>query len=229
MFRIPPFFPSLSVLLCRKLDAVGANILVFDRRREAFLHREAMDTLTSQAQALNGVWFHFGSQSEGTTTPGLRSDTYTLISMNDFNIMLHWSSWKRGKVNLLMVKDESTPTQYYLLQRVRSDEPLPETRAVDPTDFIDSQGRVFFSNLSVISVSVQGFGAGHLRRGPSNSYDEDFDYVLAYPCTSLPSEILAWFDAIRPGYWPPPEVFEIAIQCPCFLVTYRMADNAKLD
>jgi len=218
MFRIPPFFPSLSVLLCRRLDAVGANTLVFDRRRDAFLHREAMVTITDQAKGLNCVCFHFGSQSEGTTTPGLQSDTDTLSSMNDFNIMLHWSDWKRGKINLLMVKDESTPAQHYLLQRVRSDEPLPETSIVDRNDIIDSQGRVFFSNLSIIILGAEVFGANHLRRGPSNSNDEDLDFVLAFSCSSLPPEILAWFDAMRPGYWPPPEIFEIARQCPCFLV-----------
>jgi len=218
MFRIPPFFPSLSVLLCRKLDAVGANGLVFDRRRDAFLHREAMCTITRQDYRINVVVFHFGSQSEGTTTPGLQSDIDMLASMNDINIMLHWSDWKREVVNFLMVKDDSTPSQHYLLQRVRSDEPLPETRVVEPDDVIDSQGRVFLSNLSVIRSFAQAFGANHLRRGPSISDDEDFDYVAALPCTSLPAEILAWFDALRPGYWPPPEVFEIARQCPCFLV-----------
>jgi len=231
MFRIPPFFPSLSVLLCRRLDAVGANTLVFDRRREAFLHREAMWTITDQAKGQNFVAFHFGSQSEGTTTPGLRSDTDMLISINDINIMLHWSDWKRGKFNFLMVKDESTPAQHYLLQRVRSDEPLSETRVVDPYDVIDSQGRVFHSNLNVISSCAEAFGVNHLRRGPSNSDDEDVDYVLAFPCTSLPAEILAWFNATRPGYWPPPEVFRIARQCPCFLVAdgYRGSPTEHIE
>jgi len=231
MFRIPPFFPSLSVLLCRRLDAVGANTLVFDRRRDAFLHREAMGTITVQARGTNFVAFHFGSQSEGTTTPGLRSDTDTLFSTNDINIMLHWSDWKRGMINLLMVKDESTPAQHYLLQRVRSDEPLPETCVVEPDDVIDSQGRVFLSNLYVIRHSAEAFGANHLRRGPSISDDEDFDYVLAFPCTSLPAEILAWFDAMRPGYWPPPEVFAIARQCPCFLVAdgYRGSPTEHIE
>jgi len=231
MFRIPPFFPSLSVLLCRRTDAVGANTVVFDRRREAFLHREAMWTITEQAHGINFVGFHCGSQSEGTTTPGLRSDTDTLFSLNDVNIMLHWSDWKRGMFNLLMLKDESTPVQHYLLQRVRSDEPLPETRVVDPTDVIDLHGRVFFSNLYIISRSAEEFGANHLRRGPSNSDDEDFDYVYALPCNSLPPEILAWFDAMRPGYWPPPEVFEIARQCPCFLVAdgYRGSPTEHIE
>jgi len=190
-----------------------------------------MSTITCQAQGHNAVVFHFGSQSEGTTTPGLRSDTDMLISMNDFNIMLHWSDWKRGMMNLLMVKDESTPAQHYLLQRVRSDEPLPETRVVEPRDVIDSRGLVFVSNLSVIDTGAEAFGANHLRRGPSISDDEDFDYVLAFPCTSLPAEILAWFDAMRPGYWPPPEVFEIARQCPCFLVAdgYRGSPTEHIE
>jgi len=81
--------------------------------------------------------------------------------------------------NLLMVKDESTPAQHYLLQRVRSDEPLPETHVLGPNDVINSQGRVFYSNLWVIRTGAEVFGANHLRRGPSNSDDEDFDYVLA--------------------------------------------------
>jgi len=231
MFRIPAFFPSLSVLLCRRLDAIGANSLVFDRRREAFLHREAMWTVKNKAKGLNTVCYHFGSQSEGTTTPGLQSDTDSLISVNNFNIMLRWSDWKRGTINLLMVKDESTPTQHYLLQRVRSDEPLPETRALEPYDVIDSQGRVFFSNLYVIRSCAQYFGADHLRRGPSNSHLEDYDFVIALSCSTLPPAIMAWFDAMRPGYWPPPEVFTIARQLPCFLVPdgYRGSPTEDIE
>jgi len=218
MFRIPPFFRSLSILLCRRLDAIGANSLVFDRRRETFLRREAMWSIVCQAHEHRSVAYHFGSQSEGTTTPGLQSDTDTLISLRNVNIMMHWSDWKQGMVNLLMVKDESTPVQHYLLLRVRSDVPLPETSAVQPDDIIDSQGRVFYSNLTVIREASRQFGNNHIRRGPSNSPHEDYDFVSAYACSTLPPEILAWFDAPRPGYWPPPEVFTIARQCPCFLV-----------
>ena len=231
MFRDPSLFPSLSIVLSRGLDAIGANSLVFDRRRETFLHREAIKTITHQQQGQNVVHYHFGSQIEGTTTPGLQSDTDTLISDNDINIMLDWSDWKRGMINLLMVKDESTPTQYYRLQRVRSDEPLPETRAVEPDDVIDSQGRVFYSNLTVIRHCARLFGAQHLRRGPSNSSHIDFDVVHAFSCSSLPPEILAWFDAPRLGHWPPTELFEIARRCPCFLVPdgYRGSPTEHLE
>jgi len=57
------------------------------------------------------------------------------------------------------------------------------------------------------------------------------DFVPALPCTSLPAEILAWFDAMRPGYWPPLEVFEIAKQCPCFLVAdgYRGSPTEYIE
>ena len=89
-------------------------------------------------------------------------------------------------LNFLMVKDEATPVQHYLLQRVRSDEPLPETRAVEPDDVIDTQGRVFFINLTVIRQAAQLCGAGHLRRGPSNSPHEDLDIVSAFSCSTLP-------------------------------------------
>jgi len=231
MFRIPAFLPSLSVLLCRTLDAIGANSLVFDRRRETFLHLEAMETVRSKAKGLNTVFYHFGSQSKGTTTPGLRSDTDTLISIKDFNIMLRWSDWKRGMINLLMVNGESTPIQHYLLRRVRSDEPLPETRAGELYDIIDSQDRVFLGKLSVIRTSARVFGDGHLRRGPSNSPDEEYDFVFAFSCSTMPPEITAWFDAMRHGYWPPPEVFTIARQLPCFLVPdgYRGSPTEDIE
>jgi len=133
--------------------------------------------------------------------------------------MYRVSDWKQGKSNYLMVKDDSTHAQHYMLQRYRSD--IPEPVAGPPFNEYfenDSHGRVLLCNNIVIGAAAMQFGDRHLQRGPSNSDHEDFDYVFAYQCDTLPSEILAWFDKMRHGYWPPQEIFDCVRHFPCFLV-----------
>jgi len=163
--------------------------------------------------------YHFGSQSEGTTTPGLQSDIDTLIAMNNVNIMYRVSDWKQRKINYLMVKDDSTHAQHYMLQAYRPD--IPESVTGSPLHAYfenDSHGRMLLCNNIVIDTAARRFGDGHLHRGPSISPDEDLDYVFAYQCDTLPSEILAWFDKMRHGYWPPQEIFDCVRHFPCLLV-----------
>ena len=70
----------------------------------------------------------------------------------------------------------------------------------------------------MIGAAAELYGERHLRRGPSNSDHEDYDFVHAFRCKTLPPEIASWFNKMRPGNWPPTELFEAARQCPCFLV-----------
>jgi len=127
MFRVPDFFAALSRVLYAALAAVGVNSKVVSRRRETYLRREIFAAMTSKLNGINSRVYHFGSQSEGTTTPGLHSDTDTLYTDENINIMYNISDWKRGMTNYLMVKDETTPVQHYLLQLYRSDVPQPAT------------------------------------------------------------------------------------------------------
>jgi len=121
------FFSALSELLYAALDAIGVNTWIVARRTETFLRREVMMRLWSKLAGADCTLYHFGSQSEGTTTPGLHSDIDMLYTTSDVNIMYILSDWKQGRRNLLMVRDESTPAQHYLLQVYRSDVPEPET------------------------------------------------------------------------------------------------------
>jgi len=205
------------------------NTWVVKRRRDTFLHREAMEDVCDQLAGHDRTNYHFGSQSEGTTTPGLLSDTDMLYTVNELNIMYSMADWQQGKVNLLMVRDADTPPQHYLLQVFRSDLPLPHTN-LNHRDYVtDSQGRVFFSNLAIVRRVAAVFGDAHLRRGPSNSGREDWDLVKAFKCKTLPPEIIAWFTKMGQTYWPSQETFEAAKKCAVFLVPDGYLDSVNKD
>jgi len=182
-------------------------------------------------EGCDGTFYHFGSQSEGTTTPGLLSDTDMLFTENHFNIMYSIADWKQEKLNLLMVRDADTPPQHYLLQVFRKYLPLPAT-CMDHPDFVtDSQGRIFLSNMAVVKRFAANYGDAHLRRGPSNSNREDTDIVAAVQCKTLPPEIMSWFTKMGQAYWPSQETFEAAKKCVCFLVPdgYHGSVNKNIE
>jgi len=211
---MPAFFRHLSEVLYRVLECVGVNPLVVERRRRTFLQREAAWDVKVQ----RNEHFHFGSQSEGTTTPGLQSDTDTLWTDYYVNIMYSWADWQQGKINLLMVRDADTPPQHYLLQLISSRVPLPVTHTDDPAYFTDPQGRVFYRSMAIAEMGAALWGDKHMRHGPSNSPMEDWDYVQAFHCKTLPPEVTSWFTKMQQCYWPSQETLQAAKMCPCFLV-----------
>jgi len=134
------------------------NPWVVERRRHTFLHREAAWDVQAHLGGFDDTPFHFGSQSEGTTTPGLQSDTDLLYTRNRVNIMFSWADRKQGKFNLLMVREEDTPPQHYLLQLISGDIPQPLTHIYLPGCVTDSQGRVFYSNMTVVGMWAEVYG-----------------------------------------------------------------------
>ncbi|WAR23673.1 hypothetical protein MAR_037342 [Mya arenaria] len=114
----PDFYRIMSLRLSRALSDIGVNRWMVRRRRRTFLMIEANDTIIGKLRGCDFTSFYFGSQSEGTTTPGLNSDIDTLTCINDTNIMSSWSEWEAGKDNMLMVKEETCSPQHYLLQSV---------------------------------------------------------------------------------------------------------------
>ena len=55
-----------------------------------------------------GSHYIVGSQSEGSTTIGMNSDTDMFISNDHYLVLLEEKGWRRGKRNLLAFKDEDT-------------------------------------------------------------------------------------------------------------------------
>ncbi|XP_052776030.1 uncharacterized protein LOC128213949 [Mya arenaria] len=217
----PDFYRIMSLRLSRALSDIGVNRWMVRRRRGTFLMIEASSTIENKLHGLDGTSFIFGSQSEGTTTPGLNSDIDQLICLNDTNIMSSWSEWEAGKKNMLMVKEDTCSPQHYLLQEIRRDSPEPVINSSDVLHVVDSKGRVLYVNTlfgTLIQLKSIKENLLYYSSGPSHSPFKMFDFVFAYWCRSFPLECHAWFERPRPGHWPTPEMLRDVRDCGCFLV-----------
>ncbi|KAH3716583.1 hypothetical protein DPMN_059307 [Dreissena polymorpha] len=225
--KIPEHFPALSIRLSEVLDGIGAGKFTVMERRETYLLRESMETITGQLMGGKVECFHFGSQSEGTTTPGLNSDIDYLNSYYHTNIMTDWRDWKAGMSNLLMLHDDHNPPQQYLLQVISGDTPEPETRLCDERYVRKDSGQVLFSSEQWKKETEQKIkDRGEItKHGPSVSPIPNWDIVLAFHvCHPLP-EIQHWIDRCRGRDWPPAQLLEAAQVAPCFLVPAGHPDS----
>ncbi|KAH3748700.1 hypothetical protein DPMN_183150 [Dreissena polymorpha] len=219
-FQIPEQFPALSIRLSDVLDDIGAGKSTVMERRVTYLRRERMCTITGHLLGCRTACFHFGSQSEGTTTPGLNSDIDLLQSYCHTNIMTDWRDWEAGTWNLLMLHDYNTPPQHYLLQVIRRDTPEPETRLCDDRYVRKDSGQVLFSSEQWKKETEQKIkdGGEITKQGPSVSNIPNWDIVNAFlVCQPLP-EIQHWIERCRGRHWPPAQLLEAARVAPSFLV-----------
>ena len=81
------FYNVMSLRLIAALEDLGVTELIISRRRHTFLQEESAATLIHQICGRPCVFYHFGSMTEGTTTPGMGSDIDTLRCDFSVNIM----------------------------------------------------------------------------------------------------------------------------------------------
>jgi hypothetical protein len=66
MFHSPEYCKTLSLKLSEVLEDVGVNEEMVMKRRNMFMLRESLATITSRLFGNNETIYHLGSQSEGT-------------------------------------------------------------------------------------------------------------------------------------------------------------------
>jgi len=93
------FYDVMSLRLIAALEDMGVTELIVGRRRHMFLQDESALSVTFKSLGFNAVYYHFGSMTEGTTTPGMGSDIDTLDCEDNVNIMSGWPEWERGGYN----------------------------------------------------------------------------------------------------------------------------------
>ncbi|KAH3789375.1 uncharacterized protein LOC127841025 [Dreissena polymorpha] len=224
----PEHFQTLSIRLSDVLDDIGAGKCTVMERRETYLRIESMMIIGRQISGgchIEG--FHFGSQSEGSTTPGLNSDIDFLHTALDVNIMTDLRDWEAGMGNLLMRIDDFTPPQQYLLQVIHTYTPEPVTSFANDLFVRKDSGEVLLSSERVKQQSEQKLSSlGEItKNGPSVSYVPNWDIVEAFHvCKPLP-EIQHWIDRCRGRHWPPAKLLEAARRCPIFLVPAGHPDS----
>ncbi|KAH3812662.1 uncharacterized protein LOC127835240 [Dreissena polymorpha] len=218
---------ELSTRMSEVLDDSGAGEHTVMERRRTYLRRERMETLNNRLLGNNKHCFHFGSQSEGTTLPGLQSDVDSLAIDNNENIMTVVEDWEEGMRNYLMLHDDSTDPQQYLLQVFRDDTPEPETNLHDDAFVMNDSGQVLLSAERYKQViEHQSTVIGETtKHGPSVSWVPDWDIVHALYVRKPLREIQNWIDRCRGRPWPPTQLLEAAREAPCFLVPSGHPDS----
>ncbi|XP_053391175.1 uncharacterized protein LOC128554000 [Mercenaria mercenaria] len=236
MSQDPDYYRTVSLKLSEVLSDIGVNKRMILKRRRIIFLKETMDRCTDILLHKDIPIYRFGSQSEGSTTLGLKSDADALICLTMFNVIQDRSEWQPGKLNLLMIQDETTSPGYCLLQRLRMDEPLPV-----PTDSLDhvpdrhltaSRGKVLLKNtLNRVFVSE-----GDVINGPASSAQgrsgyTDKDLVIALCCKSWPVEAQPWLLQQGLGRWPTEDMKRYCETTGCFVVpvSSKNGQNEELE
>ena len=210
------------------LDDIGAGKCTVMERRGTFLRRERIMTIAEQLGGNTLECFHCGSQSEGTTTPGLNSDIDLLYSRHEINIMTHLTDWEAGFDNYLMLNDNINPPQQYLLQVSKRYTPEAATSIDDDMCVRKDSGQVILSSerhKQTREQQLAQLGAVPFKNGPSVSHMANWDVVHAFHVCKLVSEIQHWIDRCRGRHWPPVQLLEAARVAPSFLVPAGHPDS----
>ncbi|XP_060591537.1 uncharacterized protein LOC132746426 isoform X1 [Ruditapes philippinarum] len=218
MSRIPDYAHNLSLKMSQVMDRIGVNEKIVMKRRRSMLLNESLFTLGQQLRGKDINVFNFGSQIEGTTTPGLQSDADSLISINKFNVIQDWSEWEYGKRNLLMIQDENVSPGYCGLQILRDDAPLPRVVETNDHSYRDRTGRILLKNTCFNDLHNEV-----VRNGPAHSVQDapgvnDNDFVPAFPSRLYPVQASHWLCQHREENWPTNDMIQYCSNTRCFVV-----------
>ncbi|XP_060606815.1 uncharacterized protein LOC132759110 [Ruditapes philippinarum] len=202
MFQKPEEREHLSLMLSEVLDDICINERMVKKRRKVVMLIETMSNMAWKSKGDNFSLYCLGSQSEGTTTPGLQSDTDMVYCNNEYNIIQDMSEWERGKVNYLMIQDVNTSPGYCFLQLFDVNTPLPITVNPDANHIVDRRGRILRKN----TLETENF-QNITQHGPSLAMEgqqgfSDTDRVIAYPCKSWPKLASCWLERQDKCRWP---------------------------
>ncbi|XP_052244900.1 uncharacterized protein LOC127854033 isoform X2 [Dreissena polymorpha] len=218
--------PDLSKQLSTILEDEGITEEIVMARRITFLMMETALTMISKLSNQSFEYFCFGSQSEGATTLGLRSDVDLLRRIPSINIMQGDSTtWKKGMLNCLMLCIKDYP-QHFNLQVYRSDKPKPvKSKTTHCNGMLLSYGidcvllsSEFFRKHFETLLQPFSDDKSTYTAGPSVSFSDYIDIVQALCVSGYIPELQTWLDRPRQGNWPPLKLLEEAKHCAWFLV-----------
>ncbi|XP_060574003.1 uncharacterized protein LOC132731768 [Ruditapes philippinarum] len=216
MYQVPNYTETVSMRLSEVLADIGVDERIILKRRRAWLLRESIENIHDQLLYGNLITYYFGSQSEGTTTIGINSDMDQLVCINELTVIPDWSDWIPGARNHLMIQDNSVTPGYCLLQRLRSDAPLPADCESDQLFFKDRSGKFLLKNSFVRCCVYELHGPAQTQQGQQGYCDKDI--VLALHCTTWPQQAREWLGQQGEGQWPSAEMKQYCSRTGCFVV-----------
>ncbi|KAL4239981.1 hypothetical protein ACF0H5_000777 [Mactra antiquata] len=212
----------VSLLISDVLNDIGISNEMVTKRRELYLLKESV---LKQQEIWKHIYF-FGSQTEVSTTPGLKSDEDLLFCLDSFDVINDWADWKQGAKNLLMVRDCATPG-YCFLQLLKEDLPLPASFNQQANFYTMDENKIVLKQSAITEVfrilDIQQHGpAGMITIGQSY---RDRDAVGAFSCDQYPTEGIEWLHRSNIGGWPSPELKAECKQSGCLVVPVESKIN----
>lgn len=188
----------VSLRLSQVLDDCGITKPMMGRRNQAYKEREYLETMHARLIGRDEIVYHFGSQSEGTTTPDMNSDLDTLTCHQGLPVVLSRDDGSKHRMSALVFRDSSTPPRHCRLIYLSRGQPsvpeqLPSSR--------DSAGRVFLTHgmFSKVLSKLSGASVDHKV---STAITDSLDLVDAIYCSKLPQECKEWFNRPNTSNWP---------------------------
>ncbi|MES9905703.1 MAG: hypothetical protein ABW168_23910 [Sedimenticola sp.] len=220
---------TLSRHLLAILEGVG---LSEESRKMAANSASTMDILRTLGYQLTDsevTLYTFGSSSEGTTTPGLKSDTDILYCDESIPVVYSLHDAGRTGVCFLAVSD-SKLSGYTKLQFVNDG--IPEANAemagrqIHPIIMVDADGRKM-RNHRVAAETAQLL---HDRSGPAAATlvkQSSVDFVEAYRCRTFPQIATEWVTRTRQHNWPSPEQIHKMCELGCLFVAIGQPNSPE--
>ncbi|KAL3847427.1 hypothetical protein ACJMK2_018336 [Sinanodonta woodiana] len=212
----PEYYRPVSDHLHNILDNVGYSREDRDRKIRIATEYEIfsnMDMALVQPATRYYIYV-LGSRGEGSTGPGLESDTDILFHSDPYQGVTVLNECQLDMINFLMVKDTSTHPGYVKLQLIRVS-PVNAPVLMYGAKPVDSLNRSILLNTHTQS---QQFG---LNSGPAincRGYNKmhSTDTVCAIRCSRWPQEGYEWFQRRRLHGWPSPKQIQNAWKYGCF-------------
>jgi len=219
----------LSLKLSRQLKESGLDESSVRRHRKTFLFCENIGTIYYRIIGDCRTVYIFGSQSEGTTTAALSSDTDTLVVNPSFRVLQDPAEWRRDVTNLLMLTDDTAPG-YCRLQLLRQDSPEPEKTPPTTMYCYDSRNRVVLINKDFES-RVRNMPS--VRCGPSNVLIDqpNQDNVLAIKSQCRLKLAEKWARRNRHSSWPSQDLIQKVVSAEFFVVPvgHKLSPSPHLE
>ena len=188
---------QLSLIVCELLGQLGLSEEIRKLYRERAYTDEISNSLVDGDLCRSYI---FGSDIEGTRTPGMNSDIDFALVDQTIEVLTNCSS-SGGKLGFIVVQDETTPPGLVKLQVVRGNKPFQWTHgargiiAGKINALISNKGLHFLPDDKgriVITVppgympipNVTKHGVAFKKDNKGNGHD--FDYVLALHSKVLP-------------------------------------------
>ncbi|KAH3778174.1 hypothetical protein DPMN_179627 [Dreissena polymorpha] len=214
------------------MEDIGVTKEIIHFRRHVHLLQETVISILQKPSETDVRIF--GSQSEGSTTTGMQSDTDTLYSSTkriariDSHLPYRYASM--GCNMSLVIKNVMSLSQCCSLQLVKLGDDgkiIPLTvenikAKIDDQCVLDNQGRALLSNSSALkkmSSNCEEWTHELEQHGPAITLHDDTDLVVSINCSSIPADYRALFTALNQrGHWPKPETKIQANKCGLYLM-----------